>query len=40
MKRGVEKLNNEDVYEDYVCHKCYRCSELCNCDDVEEGEDD
>lgn len=25
-----------DLYEDYVCLKCGRCSELCNCNDNNE----
>ena len=22
-----------DLYEDYYCYNCGKCSELCNCDD-------
>lgn len=22
-----------DLYEEYICTKCNRCSELCNCND-------
>lgn len=29
-------MDEIDLYEGYICSKCGRCSELCNCVDEEE----